>query len=434
MSEETPTIFSRFRHGFRGFKQGYNANGWFSPGEPVGPTAPDAERVTEYPVSVNTTIGQQIDWFKFLREFSDQVELVRLAIETRKDQISRMRWEIIPKGNVRGKKTSIKKLMDFFEYPDREHSWSTWIRVLIEDVLTIDAPTLLIGREKGEIKKLDYVDGTTIQRLIDYRGRTPKPPTAAYQQVLYGSPAVLLTTDDMIYMPRNVRSHKIYGFSPTEQVFNTGGIFVLRQLWQKRFYTDGTTPDMVITASEGSSADQMKQFERKLVTYLSGNLAGRRQGLVMPPGYKLEQTKPIEDKTDYDEWLARIVCFAFKLPATPFVRTYNRSTAESAQETAQLEGLYPLKQWVKELIDYILHRYFLEEDLEFVWVAEQEEADPLTKMQTAVLGVNSKIWSVPYAQKEIYNMPPEYITPTEELESQNQDKTDSQEENGNIKV
>src|SRR5436853_291225 len=52
--------------------------------------------------------------------------------------------------------------------------------------------------------------------------------------------------------------------------------------------------------------------------------------------------------------LARIVCYAFSLPATAFTRQVNRATAETAQEAALAEGLAPLMGRVKRLADHVI--------------------------------------------------------------------------------
>ena len=62
--------------------------------------------------------------------------------------------------------------------------------------------------------------------MLDDWGRTPLPYVAsdgvtvyppAYQQVLKGLPAVDYSARDIIYRPRNVRAHRVYGFSPVQQ-------------------------------------------------------------------------------------------------------------------------------------------------------------------------------------------------------------------------
>ena len=57
-----------------------------------------------------------------------------------------------------------------------------------------------------------------------------------------------------------------------------------------------------------------------------------------------------------DEWLARIICFAFSIPHSALVSPVNRATAETAQDTALSEGLAPLHLWVKQLVKGVAER------------------------------------------------------------------------------
>src|SRR5439155_10255747 len=76
-----------------------------------------------------------------------------------------------------------------------------------------------------------------------------------------------------------------------------------------------------------------------------------------PAGTKYQPFKEAPYKDEFDEWLARIVCFAFSLPASAFTRQVNRATAETAQEAALAEGMAPLMGWVKRLADHVIqHR------------------------------------------------------------------------------
>src|SRR4029079_20152 len=72
-------------------------------------------------------------------------------------------------------------------------------------------------------------------------------------------------------------------------------------------------------------------------------------------------------KDEFDEWLARIVCYAFSLPSTAFVRQVNRATAETAQQAALVDGLAPLMGWVKRLVDHVIQDQMGHRDLEFAW-------------------------------------------------------------------
>ena len=70
------------------------------------------------------------------------------------------------------------------------------------------------------------------------------------------------------------------------------------------------------------------------------------------------QTKEPEHKDDFDEWLARIICYAFSVPPQWATKVMNRATAENQSAQAEEEGLEPTKEWVKDLVDEILAEEF----------------------------------------------------------------------------
>jgi hypothetical protein len=78
---------------------------------------------------------------------------------------------------------------------------------------------------------------------------------------------------------------------------------------------------------------------------------------------------------EFDEWLARIVCYAFSLPSLPFIKLQNRATAETANEAALEEGLGPMMIWFKSVMDRIIQRVWGYADLEWVW-DDIESIDP----------------------------------------------------------
>jgi hypothetical protein len=70
------------------------------------------------------------------------------------------------------------------------------------------------------------------------------------------------------------------------------------------------------------------------------------------------QTKEPEHKQDFDEWLARIICYAFSVPPQWAVKLMNRATADNQSAQAEEEGLEPTKEWVKDLVDEIIAEEF----------------------------------------------------------------------------
>jgi hypothetical protein len=121
---------------------------------------------------------------------------------------------------------------------------------------------------------------------------------------------------------------------------------------------------------------------------MSGNLARRRQTKFMPADFKLiEARQPLKDQ--YDEWLARIICYAFSVPVSPFVAQVNRATGETMRRQATQEGLVPLKVWVKNALD-VTQECMNEPGLEFVWVGD-DAVDPLEQARTLNILVSTGI-------------------------------------------
>jgi hypothetical protein len=205
-----------------------------------------------------------------------------------------MEWNIVPKDEsiVEGKTSApagLEKrsalITAFFNRPDRHHRWNDWLRMVLDDVLIIDAPTLFCERSRGgQLIGLRVVDGATIKRVIDDWGMTPEPPIPAYQQVLKGLPALDYTTRDMLYRPRNRRVHKAYGFSPVEQIVMTVNIALRRQLFTLQYFTEGNVPEALIGAPDNWTPEQIAAFQANWDAMLEGNLAQRRHAKFVPGG------------------------------------------------------------------------------------------------------------------------------------------------------
>jgi hypothetical protein len=367
------------------------AGAWFGPLDPLPAQAPPevAGRQWDYPNGYNlVTEPRAFERISFheLRGLAENYDLLRLVIETRKDQLAAQSWKIVPRDESKKADADpqIQEITEFLAYPDREHDWNTWLRMLVEDLLVIDAPTIYPRwTNGGQIYALDLIDGATIKRVLDENGRTPMPPYPAYQQFLKGVPAVDYTAEEIIYLPRNQRTNRPFGYSPVEQIVMTVNIALRRQINQLQYYSEGNVPEALAGVPLSWSVAQISEFQQYWDSILEGNTAVRRH-MKFVPGEIAKNYVPTKEpalKDEYDEWLARIVCYAFSVSSQWAVKQMNRATAETAQDQAATEGLGPLLAWIKGVVDRLLAKVWKRPDLQLSW-REEQEPDPKTQAET----------------------------------------------------
>lgn len=384
-------------------------NGWFGPNQPLPPAAPDSVkgRPWDFPVGINLQYQPRLDQgtdtidFATLRRAADPVQggldLIRIAIETRKDQMAAQKWNIRYRDPKKKPDDRCKAIQSALRRPDKVRTFQQWARPLWDDMLTIDAPAVYFRPVADPAFKLipDVVDGATIKLLVDANGRTPLSPDPAYQQVIKGLPAVDYTLDELLYSPRNLRSYRYYGMSPVEQTLGILNIGLKRQLHLLAFYTDGNTPDAILLPPEGWNPDQIKQAQIWLDQLTE---AGARRKVRILPGGSYQQLKDPKLKDELDDWLARIICYAFSLAPGALVKDMTKATGNTNKDSAAMEGLEPFKLWWKDFMDTVIERCFEAEDLEFAYL-DEEISDPLVKAQVYQIACG-KPWMTPDEVRE----------------------------------
>ena len=395
------SVIQRIVEGTKFVVTGVAPLGWFGPQQPIQPLAQNipgvAGRQFDYLAGANINIQPKVQEgsgvsYPQLRQLADSLDILRLVIETRKDQMASQDWSIVAKEGKTVSEDTLKKIESAFRHPTIEHDWDMWLRMLLEDLFVLDAVAIYPRMTRGgDLYSLELIDSATIKRVIDDGGRTPLPPDPAYQQILKGVPAVDYTTDDLIFRMRNPRTSRLYGFSPVEQIIMTVNIALRRQLTQLQYFTEGNIPEAFASVPDTWNPDQVAQFQLYFDSLFTGNTAARSRLKFLPlDTSKIKETKDAQLKDQFDEWLARIVCYCFSVPVTAFVKETNRATAGTVQEAATAEGLVPLMHWVKNTIDFIIRSRTGNDDIEFNW-KKDEDIDPLVQAQIDQIYVSSGI-------------------------------------------
>ncbi len=133
-----------------------------------------------------------------------------------------------------------------------------------------------------------------------------------------------------------MRSHRLYDFSLVEQIALTINIALRREQATPDYYNIGSAPDPFATLPKEWTVDQISEFQDYFDALMSGNLARRRMVKFMPANFKLTETRQPPLKDQYDEWLARVICYAFSVPASAFVSQVNRATSQTLRTRTAL--------------------------------------------------------------------------------------------------
>jgi len=395
---------------------------WLGPNVPMRPTAPAevAGRVRDYLAGVNLTTtarSEEFVGFQELRCFAEACDIVRLLIERRKDQLARLKWTVREKKGRRADVGLLDYVLSFFERPHFEYDFVGFVRILAEDLFVLDAPTIYLDRfPDGRLKEFRPVDGGIIKRVIDEWGQLPRPipwqgqpfrwngdaidrtnfqskgwhydpATAllyppAFVAVIKGLPATSYSTRQIAQKRFNPRSHSSYGKSVIESIMRTIATASQRAKSQLSYFTEGNQPESLFALPSSWTPDQVQRYQEYWDNQFTGNLAKRRTMKFIAGDGKLMPIKEPPLKSEIDEWIARIACFAFSYPPTPFIHQLNRSTADSHDKTSEEEGLQPVKTFFASWFNELIHAEFETDDIEFAWI-EEEEVDQ--RVQSEIL-------------------------------------------------
>src|ERR1700724_1482270 len=169
-----PSVFARLADATRYLITGVSPDTWFGPLQPLAPMAPPEVkgRQWDYPFGANLNyIPRSDDAVSFgeLRALADALPLLRAVIETRKDQIAGLSYAVRSRDPAGAPDAAprIRSTLAFLGRPDRRHAFAAWLRMLLEDMLVIDAATIYPRFTRGgSLYSLDIIDGSTITPLI----------------------------------------------------------------------------------------------------------------------------------------------------------------------------------------------------------------------------------------------------------------------------
>jgi hypothetical protein len=363
---------------------------FFSPLQPVYPFGPpnvNYPRAYDYQVGTNLDIyPKRLQLFSMLRTLAAASGVIASVMESRIDEIVALPWKFQLK-EAGGKKSEddprIKELTQFFEKPDRKIPFPMWQRMIYRDRYTIDAASAFVWKNRLGTKPyaIMALDGATVKPLIDDWGRIPDAPQPGYQQIIKGLPMNNFTEDELLYMPARPRTDfPIGGYSEVEQIMSESLQMVKKTLYMTNFWEKGTIPDVMLGVPETWTPEQIAIWQASFDALLSGNLNLKSKIRFIPGGMKPFEMKGSAGellKSEYDEWLTRIVCHAFRVLPKPFVKEpQSRASAEQEKEQIEEQGIQTEMIWWKAFMDRLIVMGWGPSyaNIEMVWSLDSEVA------------------------------------------------------------
>lgn len=402
--KKIPQSMTRMIEAVRSVIEGVS-EAWMGPNQPLAPLAADTKgRIWDYPVAFNLNQRPRANMaisFQLLQNLADNCGVLRSVIETRKDQVEALEWSVrmrkVDNKTVKvqpNDQARIDYVTKLFMNPNKDDDWSQFLRKILEQHFVYDAVSVERVRNRGgALCALKPIDGATISVLLDPDGGTPASPQPAYQQVLKGLAASNFSTDELLYYPRNRRIGQPYGYPHVAQIIHYIDLALKRVKEQISAYEDANAPIGFIEGAPTMTIDQISAMQSYWDSIFNGNQKQRSKTWWVPSGSKYTELKRDILFDEFDEWLARVICYCFSIAPTPFIKANNRATAQTSSSDSTSEGLGPTKQYIKRMMDYVIRKDLNSGDLEFTWDSALD-TDPVKQATVDDLGVKSGILSI----------------------------------------
>jgi len=392
----------------------------FSPGEPIGPYEGysrhprQREFVTGYNIAARPRSHERVA-FDTLKGLIEAYDVASICIWHRIDSIRALDWSLVP---VRGFAGDADDVIDHgmraLEKPDGETPFHSWLAKWLYDVLAYDAGCLYRTRNRrGDVVGLSTVDGTSVAPLLDYWGRSPKPPAEAYVQYVNGLPWNWLTRDDLIYEPFRPITGSVYGRAPLESILLNANTDLRFQAYFLQRFTEGNIPAAFASAPETWTPSQIEQFQEYWDAFMLGDQTVKSQIKWIPGGSTIAWSNEKEFQDHFSLFLMRKTAAAYHVvPADlGFTEDVNRSSGETQGDVQHRIGDLPLIGHVQSILSHYL-RHDLGLPIKFAFDTGQEKDDRLTQAQAWQIYVATGAASPDEMREELLGLPGDPGRPT----------------------
>lgn len=319
----------------------------------------DAEtepRAFSYLPSINSTMTPRIAYgltaFTDLRTYAESVPEVSMCLRILTEEMKAFVPTIV---DDEGNKIPDSEYMWMTTRPDGFMPFPVWLSKFLYNVLVYDAGcTYIMRNSRKRVIGTRVIDGSTMFVLVDEKGEQPKPPKPAFQQIIWGTPLMMLNSRQIWYKPRHLRVDAPYGRSPIEDALPA--VKLLSSLWEYEYekYQVGNIPEMVFTVPEywKDNVDAIFEFEAAFNARMAGNLEERARARFLPAGMTALTTKEMTFNRESYDAATNAVRMAYGIPQSevgesPGEGLGGKGFAEAMTSTFYRMGLAPLISYVE---------------------------------------------------------------------------------------
>jgi HK97 family phage portal protein len=333
---------------------------------------PDAGPYARGAYGMNTVTKMSTDQ---LRRWSRNNPWIRAAVNLRRQQISRAKWDIVSTdaGDSPDPRT-VQKLRELLRRPNpKGESWRSFIEPVIEDILVLDQGAIEIEKKVGSRVGADPIaylwnkDAARIAFDTTWDGRDENKPRY-YELDGTGRQLESYRNDELIVVIANPVTYSPIGLSPLEVLAETITADLDAAAYNAKAVSQAAPPG-VLHLGEGVRPDQVDSFK----AYWEAEVAGKSQ-IAITGGGKGMQWLPLAASNrdmQFMEWqvyLARKICAVFAVQPQDIGISFdvNKSTSETGAAFTYDNGIVPLAELIAEyLTREVVARY--DSDLRFVF-------------------------------------------------------------------
>lgn len=289
---------------------------------------------------------------RLFRNWAENGEWVRAAINLRKDQVSQAEWQIEPIDPTKPFSVELqRKITERLATPNpRDKTLRSVLTQVLEDHLVLDAGCAEFERNlRGEIAYIWPLDAAQVEVNKFWDGN---PEEKRYYWVPDGQQRGSWYDRDFMLMMGNEATYRVIGLSPLETLKRAIDSELGTSDYNDR-QMRAASPDGMLDLGENARPDQVDEFKVFWANEVMGKgtmaiVGGSRGAKFVPFRMSNRDMQFLEWQT----YLVKKICAVFKLSPQDlgFTEDINRANGDVAQENTEDRGLRPLLGLIQDII------------------------------------------------------------------------------------